>query len=199
MSVSLTRPSSSTRSRSSAGSARAASSASPRSGDQQPQRRARARRAAANASSSTGRPLRGSSIRPRKPERAAVARPAAAAARRRRSGATATPLGISTASPPRCSTSVRRAASRHRDPAADLLQGGLQDRVRRPSSPASAALDVWNVADDRPVGRPAGQQRQARGGRARARAGRRTSPSRSQRRTRAADRNPKVSRATEPL
>ena len=86
----------------------------------------------------------------------------------------------------------------HRDPRADLLQRGLQDRIRGDHRPRARVGGVEG-GHDRALRRPAGQQRRARARPARGCGSRRTSPSCSQRRTRAADRKPKFSRATEPL
>ena len=69
-----------------------------------------------------------------------------------------------TASPPRCSTSVRAGVLADRDPGADLLQRRLEDRVRRDHRPRARVRGVEG-GDDRALRRPAGQQGQRRRGR----------------------------------
>ncbi len=110
---------------------------------------------------------------------------------------TSTPLGMTTASPPRCSTRVRRAYSLTAIRA--LIFSSAACRMAYAAIIArERGLEVWKVAT---IGPDAAQQvsRPSEGEVGSWMCTTSKAPSCSQRRTRAADRNPKFSRATEPL
>lgn len=142
----------------------------------------------------TGRPLRGSSMRPMKP-RVWPDQSGFGSALAKKS--TSTPLGMTTASPPRCSTSVRRAYSLTAIRALIFSSAGW--RIGYAASMArERGLEVWKVAT---IGPCAAQQvsRPREGAVGSWMWTTSKTPSCSQRRTRAADRKPKFRRATEPL
>ena len=185
MSSSLTRPSSTTRSRSGGGPGRCTSSASPGPAMSSRSPGRLRRRASPNARSRTGRPLRGSSIRPRNPS----APPSPGQPGQR--------LGLREPADRDPVRDQHRVAAHvldqglagrlgHGDPGADLLQRGPQHRLGRVRSRGSAGWRCgrWPRSGRRRPSRPA-----ATGWAwpARARAARRSRPRLTQRRTRAAD------------
>ncbi len=110
---------------------------------------------------------------------------------------TSTPLGMTTASPPRCSTRVRRAYSLTAIRALIFSSAGW--RIGYAAIIArERGLEVWKVAT---IGPCAAQQasRPSEGEVGSWMWMTSNVPSCSQRRTRAAERKPKLSRATEPL
>ncbi|CAM5459502.1 hypothetical protein SVIOM342S_07828 [Streptomyces violaceorubidus] len=193
MSSSLIMPRNSTRERSSLGRLSTASSSSPRPATSS-RACGRAARMAGSARMSTGRPLRGSSMRPMKP----IVSPChSGLGRASAKKSTSTPLGMTTASPPRCSTSVRRAYSLTAIRA--LIFSRAAWRIAYAAIIArERGLEVWKVAT---IGPCAAQQvsRPSEGEVGSWMWMTSKAPSCSQRRTRAADRKPKFSRATEPL
>ncbi len=209
LSSSLIMPRNSTRGRSSAGRVSTASSSSPRPATSS-RVCGRAARIFGRAFMSTGRPLRGSSMRPMKPiVPPARLRPPPSTELRASSDchsalgsalakkSTSTPFGITTASPPRCSTRVRRAYSLTAIRA--LIFSRAAWRIEYAAIMArERGLEVWNVAT---IGPWAAQQvsRPSDGEVGSWMWITSNAPSCSQRRTRAALRNPKFSRATEPL
>lgn len=110
---------------------------------------------------------------------------------------TSTPLGITTASPPRCSTRVRRAYSLTAIRARIFSRPGC--RIGEAAIIArDRGLDVWKVPTIGPdADQAASIDRLGEAGSCTCRMSNR--PSFSQRRTLAAERMPKLSRATEPL
>ncbi len=162
-------------------------------------------RAPGNASStagiapvSTGRPLRGSSSRPRNAIVGACGVPVhRGSGRASAKVSTYTPFGITTASPPRCSTRVRRASSE------TAIRAEIFSRLGRTIGWATCSARersnaVWNVATIGPDAiHSASMPRLGVTGSCRCRMSK--SPAASQRRTRRALTGPKVIRATEPL
>ena len=162
LSASLTRPSITTRARDVGGSSSRASSPSPRPATSSRSPGA-ARRAAGNASSSTGRPLRGSSKRPRKP----IVPPSpgqpgsgSASANRRH----VDPVGDHHRVAAEVLDHDLPGRRGHRDPAGELLQHGLQRAVGRRQHPRAGRRGVEG-RDHRAVGERTREQRQARRGR----------------------------------
>ncbi len=153
---------------------------------------------AGSAFISTGRPLRGSSIRPMNP----IVRPSgppcqAGSGSAREKKPTSTPLGMVTASPPRCSTRVRRAYSLTAIRALIFSSAGWRMGYAAIIA-RERGLEVWKVATMGPcAAQHASRESEGVAGSWMCSTSKR--PSCSQRRTRAADRKPKFSRATEPL
>ena len=195
LSSSLTMPSMTTRSRTPASTRSSTSPASPRPAISS-RRPGRCGAISSNARSRIGRPLRGSSNRPRKPSAPpGPGQPGSGSAFANLR--IATPFGMRTASPPRCSTSVRRAAS---DTAilalifssADCSTGSAACSTRE------RGLAVWKVATIGPVAiQQASKDRLGAAGSCTCSTSK--SPSRTHRRTRLADTKPNDSLATEPL
>lgn len=193
LSSSLIMPRNSTRERISAGSDSTASFSSPRPATSS-RVCGRSARIFGRAFMSTGRPLRGSSMRPMKPM-VSPCHSGLGLARAKKS--TSTPFGMTTASPPRCSTRVRRAYSLTAIRA--LIFSRAAWRIEYAATIAlERGFEVWKVATIGPcaaqhVSRPSdGEDGSWMWTTSKV-------PSCSQRRTRAADRKPKFSRATEPL
>ena len=142
------------------------------------------------------RPLRGSSIRPRKPRVPPVpGKPGSGSAFSYR--LTCTPFGISTASPPRCSTRVDLAASA--TAMRPLIFSSAEARIGcaacRARDRGIAACIVATIGPS--ATQQASRPRLGAAGSCTCRTSK--SPSLSHRRTRLAERKPKASRATDPL
>ena len=149
------------------------------------------------ASSSTGSPLRGSSNRPRKPI-VGPSTPRVAGQRRASAKAhTCTPFGMITASPPRCSTCTRRAKS---DTAIRPVIRSSHGRTTGPQAAShfDRVVAAWNVAT---IGPLAIMQTSSDtdGGAGSCTWTTSKCPSRSHRRTRAAETGPNWTLAIEPL
>ena len=168
-------------------------------GDQHPHAREAPPATCGSARDSTGRPLRGSSIRPRNAIVGACGVPCHCA-RRRRGGEPVDEDAVG--DDDRVAAEVGGDGAPgvlgDGDPAVDLLQARAQQRVGGLHGPRAQVGGVEG-GDDRPLRRPQRQQRRrsASSGSCRCRTSNR--PRSIQRPTRAAVSGPKVSRATEPL
>ena len=139
--------------------------------------------------------MRPSSIRPRKTTVGAAVRPGSGRAPWKRD--TSTPLGMSTASPPRCSTTTRRAAGDTAIRPVIFSSAGCS-AVPKTCRARERAIAVWNVATIGPLAANVASI-DTLGTVGSCTCSTSNSPSRSQRRVRASDSGPKTSRATEPL